>query len=108
MTRTLTAAAALAALLVTAAPAHAGEKQALVTYADLDLTHAAGRAALDRRIAAAATRVCRADSRDLARKLAERRCRGKALDDSRPAVELARRAASGQRLALAAGNDGAQ
>jgi UrcA family protein len=102
MIKTLTAAAALAALFATA-PAVAGQhKTVSVSYSDLDLTHEHGRARLDSRVNIAARQVCGFENAtELARKTAERRCFSKALADSRPAVELAHRSAAGQRLASA-------
>lgn len=48
------------ALLGLSAPATAGVPTSIaVTYADLDLSHAAGRQRLDRRIEAAAHKACR-------------------------------------------------
>jgi UrcA family protein len=59
--RNISAVAAIAAGLVTlATPAVAGT--AAVTYADLDLTSAAGRAELDKRIDDAAASACKAQT----------------------------------------------
>ena len=52
-------AAGLATVSLGAAPAVAGELEAVeVQYQDLNLAHASGQAALDRRISAAARQVC--------------------------------------------------
>jgi UrcA family protein len=59
------------------APANAAEVQArvqTVSYADLNLANAAGRAALDQRIKAAAESVCATGLNDVAAKTAESRC----------------------------------
>jgi UrcA family protein len=64
------------------APANAAEVQApqtqarvqTVSYADLNLTNAAGRAALDQRIKAAAESVCATGLNDTAARTAESRC----------------------------------
>jgi UrcA family protein len=59
------------------APANAAETQArvqTVSYADLNLSNAAGRAALDNRIKAAAETVCATGMNDAAAKTAESRC----------------------------------
>lgn len=51
-------ATALAALSLIATPALAGQQAVTVRHADLDLSGQAGRAELDRRIAAATEQVC--------------------------------------------------
>ena len=60
------------------APAQAAETSAArvqtVSYADLNLTNAAGRAALDQRIKAAAESVCATGLNDTAARTAESRC----------------------------------
>lgn len=71
-------AAATLAAAVTASPVFAtpiAPEVRIVTYADLDLSSAAGRARLDRRIEAAVREVCgEASSFDLARRRAVREC----------------------------------
>ncbi len=64
------AAAALlsAATLLPSAAASAAERR--VSYADLDLTTPAGRAAIDARIRAAASRICLRDNRNLSQAVA--------------------------------------
>ncbi len=72
-----TAGAALfAAFCLTAAvaPAAAEPVSRNVSYADLNLSNAAGRAALESRIKAAARAVCQADGYDLAARNRESRC----------------------------------
>lgn len=59
------------------APAQAAEPTArvqTVSYADLNLTNAAGRAALDQRVKAAAETVCATGLNDTAARTAEARC----------------------------------
>lgn len=78
-----------------AIPAQAAEplsvERRVVATADLDLSSAAGRAALDRRLARAAAQVCgKAADIDLAGRNAVRACRVEALNEARRA---------GQRLA---------
>jgi len=52
-------AAGLATVAFAAAPAAAGELESVqVQYQDLNLSHASGRATLDRRISSAARRLC--------------------------------------------------
>jgi len=71
-------AAATLAAAVTASPVFArpaNVEQRIVSYADLDLSSAAGRARLDRRILAAVRDLCgEAPSFDLARRRAAREC----------------------------------
>lgn len=76
-------------LLGATAPAHAATfddtvRRQTVGYADLDLSNAQGRAALDRRIVHAARAVCLSGGHDLARRAAETRCIRDAVDHARP------------------------
>ncbi|HWU73282.1 MAG TPA: UrcA family protein [Sphingomonas sp.] len=78
----------MTALLVAALPAFAGEKpvppRARVTTADLDLSTAAGRQALDRRLRVAIDQVCAAaDSAPRAGILPNDRCRSVATASAR-------------------------
>jgi UrcA family protein len=95
-------AVALAATLITALPTMAQERAVEVRHADLDLTSATGRSALDRRVARAADRICGAvDIRDTRMMSAKRRCVAGTVRAARPAIELAQRNAmtGGVRLA---------
>ena len=72
-----TAGAALFAafcLTVAVAPAAAEPVSRTVSYADLNLSNPAGRAALDARIKAAARAVCKADGYDVAARTRESNC----------------------------------
>lgn len=83
---TLVSASAMAADIVATAEARTAE----VRYGDLDLTSKAGRAALERRVAAAANRVCTsADPRDLMARANAESCRTAALDKAEPQIEAA-------------------
>lgn len=98
----LARAAALGAALLVSLPATAGQVKPIhVSYADLDLSAAAGKAALERRIARAADSVCggRANPRDLVDSAHRERCVASALDSVRPAVDLAFRNAATRQLA---------
>ncbi len=78
-TRTLLAAAALCAALVTGARAD-NVAQMHVKYADLDVTGGAGAAVLYQRIKVAATQVCGLDGeRDLGRKAHAQACVDRAI-----------------------------
>jgi UrcA family protein len=80
---------AAAALVVAAAPATArtasDEVRVAVSYADLDLSRADGRAALERRVDAAVARVCpsRPLPQDLAAQAQYRQCHASALAGAR-------------------------
>ncbi len=75
--------ASATAFAPTPAIAHQDARSVTVSHADLDLATDVGRATLDRRIGAAARRVCDVEhSRELARWQAERRCVASALDRS--------------------------
>jgi UrcA family protein len=86
-----------AALL--AAPAVAQDApQMRVSYADLDLTTAAGAARLDRRIEAAADAMCRAgDGRDLVMNMKARACAKAAIASAEAPVREALAAARSER-----------
>lgn len=101
MSFNLAHAAAIAAVLVFAAPAAAdGAKSVKVSYADLNLSSAAGRDALDRRVARTAERICGvALESDLAMQMAAKRCAANARESARPAIELAHRNAANRQLA---------
>jgi UrcA family protein len=95
----LARAAAIAAALIAAVPAIAGgAKSVNVSYADLNLASATGKATLERRVARAADRVCGiAYEENLALKEAAKRCAVAARESAWPAIELAyRNAANGQ------------
>lgn len=97
----LARAAAIAAALLAAVPAAAdGAKSVQVSYADLNLNSADGKAVFDRRIQFAAKRVCGpAQHRDLVMMAAANRCIAATLESTRPAVELAYRNAASRQLA---------
>lgn len=102
MFSTLFRTAALGAVLLLSHPAAATPgKSVTVRYADLDLTAAAGRKMLERRVAHAAMSVCggRPDYRDLTGTRAHNRCVASALESARPAIELAFRSAATRQLA---------
>lgn len=87
MTKTLTLAAA-AIVAVLAVPAAA--KSVAVPYGDLDLSAAQGRAALDKRIAAAARKVCPAvDGLELRAQMAAKACYRVALASAQPQLAAA-------------------
>lgn len=97
----LARAAAITAALLAAVPAiAAGAKSVQVSYADLDLASAHGKAAFDRRIQHAAQRVCGPVlQRDLMMTAAVNRCVAATLESIQPAVELAYRNAANRQLA---------
>ena len=97
----LVRAAAIAAALLASVPAIAGgEKTVKVSYADLNLANADGRATFDRRIAIAIRHVCGpTNQRDFAMDKAARRCASTARESVRPAVQLAHRNAARRQLA---------
>ena len=97
----LARAAAIAAALLASVPAIAGgEKAVKVSYADLDLASAHGKAAFDRRIAAAAQRLCGPASQlNLVLHAATVRCVAATIESAQPAVQLAHRDAASQQLA---------
>lgn len=101
MLSNLARAAVIAAALVAAAPAIAeGAKSVKVSYADLNLSSALGKTALDRRVARAADRVCRVGhERDLMLEAAAKRCAADARESTQPAIELAYRKAADRQLA---------
>jgi UrcA family protein len=77
-------------LLAVAAPAAATPPGIAVSFADLDLGTPAGLERLDRRIRAAAERVCAEPGvRPLRETTARRHCVTAAVDQSRPQVEQA-------------------
>ena len=77
-----------------------GEPTVTVSYADLNLASAGGRAALDRRVRQAARALC-VDERvaDLERAIAGRACLASALASARPQIEQALAAGGATRLA---------
>ena len=78
------------ALVVPTVSQAAPANSATVSYADLNLVTAAGRAALDGRIAAAARGVCEIeDSRELALATVTNQCRSGAIASAQPAVDAA-------------------
>lgn len=94
--------AALGAALLLSQPAAAGPGTSLmVRYADLNLTSAAGKKALERRIARAAISVCggRPDYRDLSGSRAHNQCVARALDSASASIEFAFRSAATRQLA---------
>lgn len=69
------------------APAHADTvRTATVSYADLDVAHAKGRAALDRRLRIAARSVCGSTQEGPAARVSENRCVRVALSNARPVL----------------------
>lgn len=97
----LARAVAITAALLASVPAIAGdEKSVKVSYADLNLSSANGRAVFDRRIASAIRNVCGpTNQRDFAMDKAARRCASTSRESVRPAVELAHRNAASRQLA---------
>ena len=106
MTKLLFTAAAL--LLAAPSPAAAqsdAPPSARVSYADLDLTGAAGRAALDRRVRHAAAQLCHIENRaPLARRMEAWRCTRETLARGRAmtAIAVARAQNQGGSAPLAA------
>ncbi|MFN4239244.1 MAG: UrcA family protein [Erythrobacter cryptus] len=86
------------------APALAETASIAVPYGDLDLTRAAGRKALDQRLARAMRQVCggAAPLRDLARMRAYRSCLAETRRAATAQVELALEAAHARRVAMLA------
>jgi UrcA family protein len=70
----LAAGISLSGALAPANAAETGARVQTVSYADLNLSNAAGRAALDQRIKAAAETVCATGLNDTAARTAESRC----------------------------------
>lgn len=101
MSFNLARAAAIGAALVLAAPASAdGTKSVQVSYADLNLSNAAGREALDRRVARTADRICGVEpGRDVKMQALAKHCARNARESARPAIELAHRNAANRQLA---------
>lgn len=101
MLSNLARAAAIAAALLAAVPAVAdGAKSVQVSYADLNLASAQGKASFERRIGVAAQRVCGpAYQRDLMMLAATKRCVAATLESTQPAIELAYRNAANRQLA---------
>jgi len=97
----LARAAAIAAALIAAVPAFAGgAKSANVSYADLNLASAPGKATFERRIARAADRICGvALEQHLALQQAAKRCAVTARESAQPAIQLAYRNAANRQLA---------
>ena len=70
---------------------------ARVSYADLDLTGAAGRAVLDRRVRGAAAQLCHVEDRaPLARRMEAQRCTRETLAQGRAITAVAVARAQGQ------------
>lgn len=111
MRTSLFRALAIAAALIAGAPALAQSeiRSMAVSYGDLNLAHAAGRAALDRRVANAAKQVCGFEySRELQRAIIERRCVADTIDRTQRAVLAAVEGQSTVRVASASvGRDAA-
>ena len=100
MLSNLARAAAIAAALLASVPAIAGAKSVKVSYADLNLASMHGKAAFDRRIAAAAQRVCGPASQlNLVMHAATNRCVAATIELAQPAVQLAHRDSANQQLA---------
>lgn len=100
MLTNLARAAAIAAALLAAVPAFAGEKAVQVSYADLNLASAHGKATFDRRLKQAAQRVCGpAPQMEVVRIAANNRCVTATLESIAPAIELAHRNAADRQLA---------
>jgi UrcA family protein len=97
----LARAAAIAAALIAVVPAFAGgAKSANVSYADLNLASASGKATFERRIVRAADRICGvALERHLALQQAAKQCAAGARESARPSIELAYRNAANRQLA---------
>ncbi|QXQ08011.1 UrcA family protein [Sphingosinicellaceae bacterium] len=70
----LIATACLTIAVAPAAAATAAPMSKTVSYADLNLANAQGRAALNARIKSAARSVCKVDGRDLQARTSETRC----------------------------------
>ena len=90
-----------AALLLAAPPLAAAQSDAppsaRVSYADLDLTGAAGRAALDRRVRGAVAQLCRVeDGAPLARRMEARGCARETLARGQAMTAVAIARAQGQ------------
>lgn len=89
--------------LALAAPAAAETAAVKVSYADLDLTKADGRAALDRRLERAAQRLCGTRPvRNLAMMQSHKACMAEARASYVPQVEIALNAANARRVAVLA------
>jgi UrcA family protein len=81
---TILAASFLASMASVAAPAAAEEVSVVVSYADLDLTAPEGAAALDRRIEAAAEKVCvKPDLREIKAMTAWEECKAATVADAK-------------------------
>ncbi|MFO6448178.1 UrcA family protein [Erythrobacter sp. NE805] len=92
-----------AVALACAVPAAAEPVSVAVSWGDLDLTRAAGRATLEERIERAVRRVCGpAVTRDLTRMAQRRACLVEARASATPQVELAYEAANARRVAALA------
>lgn len=84
-------------------PAAAQEtRQERVAYSDLDLTGAAGQAALSKRIGAAVKRVCRPDGNSALEVQDWNRCKRASLANASRQMEVAIARASGSRTGIAA------
>jgi UrcA family protein len=90
MLKTVSALAALAATsLAFAAPAYAGSTKT-VSFEDLNLASASGRAALDNRLDRAAKSVCAVgESLELSAYIASKNCYTASIADARSAAEVA-------------------
>ncbi len=110
MNRTIAYALA-SGLLATAsiAPANAQEMTRVVSYADLDLTQAAGVHALENRVRDAVSQVCGdANIRDLPAYNEMKACRASAMDRARSQISLATSHAQQRSAARSVGSDSAQ
>ncbi|MEQ5788449.1 UrcA family protein [Erythrobacter sp. NFXS35] len=86
--------------LALAAPVVAQPTSVSVPYGDLDLTKAAGRDALERRLTRAAHQVCGTyTARDLATIRHQKACVAETRESYRPQVEVALNAANARRVA---------
>jgi UrcA family protein len=100
-TREFFAIATIAATVAISVPAFAQSDndptRVRVSYADLDVSHADGRAALKNRIEAAATQACgEADVRDLDRSTLVQQCRTHAVDHAMSQLDSTKLAYAGQ------------
>ena len=96
----LARAATIAAALIAAPAIAGGEKSVKVSYADLNLASATGRALFADRIDAAVERVCGSTlQRDVAMAAASRRCAATTRQSTDPAIQLAHRNAANRQLA---------
>lgn len=98
-------------LLATAAiaPAHAQETARVVSYADLDLAHAAGSHVLESRVRGAVRQACGdAGIRDLAAYDVMKACRASAMDRARAQISRTTSQALQRSAAQSVGSEGGQ